>query len=204
MKSTGTRFSDELSSLDLIKGYQGSCSSNDRRSHMPLFCNYSRSGIMSETLEQKFRYFDIFVSSCTWSCHFDKFLCIQWRKFHQDDGTSVSVSVKPGDAVSNAESNISLYIIVISGSPVYTQGSFCVRAQPMGDGVTVWRHLSLAGRIHRLIPVCVLCLQCESPFTRMYAKCFNVIYIANFSSLPSCVGQTIVEKIKSLNIWSRI
>ena len=33
------------------------------------------------------------------------------------------------------------------------QGSFCVCAQPMRGDVTLWRCLSLAGHIHKLIPV---------------------------------------------------
>ena len=32
------------------------------------------------------------------------------------------------------------------------QGSFCVCAQPVRDDVTMWRHLSLAGRTHKMIP----------------------------------------------------
>ena len=31
-------------------------------------------------------------------------------------------------------------------------GSFGICAQPMRDDVTMYRHLSLAGRIHKMIP----------------------------------------------------
>ena len=34
--------------------------------------------------------FETIVTGCTWGCHFDKFRCIQWRKFHQNDSIRVS------------------------------------------------------------------------------------------------------------------
>ena len=37
---------------------------------------------------------------------------------------------------------------------VLFQGSFCVCAHPMRDNVTIYRHFSLAGRIHKIIPGC--------------------------------------------------
>ena len=44
------------------------------------------------------------------------------------------------------------------------QGLICVCAQPMRDGVTVKRHLSLAGCIHGMIPVGAVCGIAASSF----------------------------------------
>ena len=43
-------------------------------------------GKIDIALKRKFRHFDsIFITGCTRSCHFDNFLCSQWRKFRQND-----------------------------------------------------------------------------------------------------------------------
>ena len=40
----------------------------------------------------------------------------------------------------------------INDNIITTQGSFCECTQPMKDDVTMYRPLSLTGRIHKIIP----------------------------------------------------
>ena len=55
------------------------------------------------------------------------------------------------------------------------QGSFCVFAQPMRD-VTMWRHLSLAGCIHKMIPAeSILTWLCESMWCMVYCWVRKII-----------------------------
>ena len=46
-----------------------------------------------------------------------------------------------------------------------TQGSFCVCDQPMRDDITLYRHLSLAGLIHKMIPV----YHCKTNHNKLFA-----------------------------------
>ena len=43
------------------------------------------------TLTRKCHLYEIFITGCTGSCHFDNFQCSQWWKFHQNDNSSISV-----------------------------------------------------------------------------------------------------------------
>ena len=53
----------------------------------PVFC-------VASTLKRKCRHFDeIFITSCTGSCHFDNFQCSQWWKFNQNEDIFVSVNI---------------------------------------------------------------------------------------------------------------
>ena len=55
------------------------------------------------------------------------------------------------------------------------QGLFCVRAQPMRDDVTLQRRLSLAGRMHKMIPE--FCYQiCEWMKNRHCFPCMSRLY----------------------------
>ena len=51
-------------------------------------CNYHNNLIGS--LERKCHFDDIFITCCTWSCHFNNFPCRQWWKFCPND---ISISV---------------------------------------------------------------------------------------------------------------
>ena len=50
---------------------------------------------------------------------------------------------------------MSVYFYIHYCILLYLQGSFCVCTQPMRDEVTMERHLSWAGRIHKKIPVLI-------------------------------------------------
>ena len=70
------------------------------------------------------------------------------------------------------------------------QGSFCACTQPMRDGITLWCCLSLAGRMHRMIPVHWLSITTLEPLTtksydsvpydplHLYQKCISPIYLS--------------------------
>ena len=67
----------------------------------------------SSTLKQKCHHFDeIFVTGCTESCQNDNFQCSQWRKFHQNDNSSISVKTYP------------------NGNPTQKHRHYCVKTTP--------------------------------------------------------------------------
>ena len=41
--------------------------------------------------QRKCHHFEIFITACTGSCHFDNFQCSQWKKIHQNDDIFTSV-----------------------------------------------------------------------------------------------------------------
>ena len=63
-------------------------------------------------------------------------------------------------------------------------GWFCLCAQPMRDDVTLYRRLSLAGRIHKMIPAWIIFSMCPASERRRYNVTSSLIGWAHRENDP--------------------